>query len=638
MIRNDADIVLPFLAQCLELFDGTAIIDVQSTDGTSERLARCAAAHERIEVFTTTRRERFQGAMMNLLSRRAFAQGADWVFLLDADEFLDVDSRAELESTLAGFNAPVMQLSWINLVPTEYGSFAEFDPSQEFHHAGRPAIYSKVALSHLFAANHPGYHIHEGNHYVAPALGAPPVTPSPGLNLLHVPVRSAHRLKYKVAAARRMTQAKHNRFERECEHLDALDELLQDNTPPAALNHVAAHYGEAIRHIEPLEPPALGWPRRRLPPGIAERLATLDAPRAADQAQTLLGEAERQWDQARFVPGTPVAAILDGATVRILPQPIAGSGAIRDPRFEPLGDAPADPRSSLAILADATAASCLPIRHDALSRWTRLVPLMFALVAAHRPRRFVELGVHNGMSFFAACQAAEHCRLDTECVAIDTWIGDPQAGFHDDSVLAGVKGHLAQHYRSQIYLQAYFDTALGCFADGSIDLLHIDGLHTYQAVAQDFRAWLPKLSDRGVILFHDVNVHDRNFGVWLLWQELSRIYPAFALLHEHGLGILYVGAKPSPLADLLRKLATEPEWAVLAQTHFEALGTLSASRPPAEGDALRAEIARAREEARLAQQRLDHIQASTLWRGTFALRWMLERMPLVRRAGRLLRF
>jgi hypothetical protein len=40
-----------------------------------------------------------------------------------------------------------------------------------------------------------------------------------------------------------------------------------------------------------------------------------------------------------------------------------------------------------------------------------------------------------------------------------------------------------------------FDDALGDFADGSLDLLHIDGRHLDDDAAHDFETWLPKLTD-----------------------------------------------------------------------------------------------------------------------------------------------
>ncbi|MGH9425699.1 MAG: class I SAM-dependent methyltransferase, partial [Terriglobia bacterium] len=94
---------------------------------------------------------------------------------------------------------------------------------------------------------------------------------------------------------------------------------------------------------------------------------------------------------------------------------------------------------------------------------------------------------------------------------------------------------------------------------------HIDGYHTYDAVKNDFTIWLPKMSSRGVMLFHDIEVRERDFGVWRLWQELKQDFPNFELVHGHGLGLLAVGElSPEPLQQLLRS----PESALIPLREF----------------------------------------------------------------------
>ena len=95
-------------------------------------------------------------------------------------------------------------------------------------------------------------------------------------------------------------------------------------------------------------------------------------------------------------------------------------------------------------------------------------------------------------------------------------------------------------------MRSTFDEALEYFTDESIDILHIDGRHFYEDVKHDFETWLPKLSDRAIVLFHHINVKERNFGIFKLWEELCHLYPRFEFIHEHGLGVLGVGKSIAP--------------------------------------------------------------------------------------------
>ncbi|NRB37885.1 MAG: class I SAM-dependent methyltransferase [Pseudomonadales bacterium] len=185
------------------------------------------------------------------------------------------------------------------------------------------------------------------------------------------------------------------------------------------------------------------------------------------------------------------------------------------------------------------------------SSWVGHIPFAFWLVDNLNPKVFVELGSHNGDSYFSFCQAIK-ANGSCCCYAIDTWEGDEHAGLYTESVFDYVSKHNQENYESFSTLKRmYFSDALKDFENNSIDLLHIDGLHTYEAVKEDFETWLPKMSDQGVIIFHDVCVDDHGFGVWKLWDEIKNRYPHLLFKHSHGLGVLGVGKElPKLMQDL----------------------------------------------------------------------------------------
>lgn len=177
--------------------------------------------------------------------------------------------------------------------------------------------------------------------------------------------------------------------------------------------------------------------------------------------------------------------------------------------------------------------------------WAGHIPFAFWIAANFRPRRYVELGVHTGNSFCAVAQAVKHYDLPTDCFGIDHWFGDEQAGLYGEDVYADIKAwHDPRYGHFSRLLRMSFEDGRGAVDDGTVDLLHIDGLHTYEAVRTDFETWRSKVSDRGIVLFHDTNVFRADFGVWQYWKEIQAQFPTFEFFHSNGLGVAYVGSQP----------------------------------------------------------------------------------------------
>lgn len=208
-------------------------------------------------------------------------------------------------------------------------------------------------------------------------------------------------------------------------------------------------------------------------------------------------------------------------------------------------------------------------RRNLSSAWMEHVPFALYVLDLVRPDIFVELGTFYGVSYCAFCQAVDELQLPTKCFAVDTWSGDAHMGGYDKGILDNLKRHHDPLYdRFSTLIKSTFDNAVDQFADGTIDLLHIDGFHTYEAVKHDFETWKSKLSRRGVVIFHDTNEYKEDFGVWRFFAEIKARYPHFEFLHGHGLGIAAIGENTPPALLPLFE-ASEEEADVIRQFFYE---------------------------------------------------------------------
>jgi len=174
------------------------------------------------------------------------------------------------------------------------------------------------------------------------------------------------------------------------------------------------------------------------------------------------------------------------------------------------------------------------------SPWSGHKYFAYDLVRYIKPKVIVELGVLRGTSFFSMVQSIKDANLQTNIYGIDSWEGDKHTGKYDESILNLVKKIKKTYYKNlNIHLlKTYFDDAVKNFKDKSIDILHIDGLHTYKGVKHDFETWKRKVKKNGIILFHDTNEYKLDFGVYKLWKLLKKKYSNIDFLHSHGLGVL----------------------------------------------------------------------------------------------------
>jgi hypothetical protein len=208
-------------------------------------------------------------------------------------------------------------------------------------------------------------------------------------------------------------------------------------------------------------------------------------------------------------------------------------------------------RSRLPLLAARTF-NPRPSRLGDLGSWSGHLPFVNDLIACLRPSLLVALGVRDVEFYFGICQAVEDTGVSCKCYAVDTWQGHRKRANDDDTVFTEVHDYNQRHYGSfSTLLRTTFDEAKGSFGDGTVDLLLIDGAHTYEAGRQDFENWFPKVRPGGIVLLHATAARDADSQVWKLWEEMVSRYPHLEFHHSGGLGVLQKPDAPGVSSDAL---------------------------------------------------------------------------------------
>jgi predicted O-methyltransferase YrrM len=146
------------------------------------------------------------------------------------------------------------------------------------------------------------------------------------------------------------------------------------------------------------------------------------------------------------------------------------------------------------------------------------------LVAAQKPKTAIEIGTSRGGSLFILCRLAAP---DATIISVDM----PGAGYGEAYTSAHARLFRLFPSRKQSLTLVKADShkletqaRISHLLSGKhVDLLFIDGDHSYEGVKKDFEMYSPLVADGGMIVFHDIALHTKfaNCEVDRFWNEVK---------------------------------------------------------------------------------------------------------------------
>jgi hypothetical protein len=208
MVRSECDIVEAFVRHNAALVDRMYVLDHRSVDPTPDILGKLAGEGLPLVLGREEYGICYQGPSMTRLFRRAVDDHPwDFVFALDADEFLRAPDRAALEAALAGLDlAGIGLLDVVTYVPTEGDDAAERDVLRRMVHRAEtvPAMDCRIGKAVVPGAviRQPGFALEEGHHGVRLDGRRVPERRLAGPGLAHFPIRSIEQFTLRTILSR----------------------------------------------------------------------------------------------------------------------------------------------------------------------------------------------------------------------------------------------------------------------------------------------------------------------------------------------------------------------------------------------------------------------------------------------------
>lgn len=558
MARNESARAHDIMRHFCALFDRIVLIDHLSEDDTA-RIALSYNGYADTEVIVLRGQDQgyYQSEYMTACANALIREGAtDWIFFIDFDEFLPFQGASAFRQALVDLaHWPVIHMHWHNI------ALRHLDPPTlqgvEGIIGASVSEYKKIALN-ARALGFQQVTIAQGNHSVKFSGDDNIHVGAHAFGLFHVPILGYQALKAKIAQgvrAMQETASKDPKLGYHWKELGKEIEKLEEN--PNLMREIALRYSLPLKDV----------------------MADVVAGRYTEGTRHIVlkfaqcGPAsviERQQPAVKTFTLDTIEEILASCF-----PPLALSHA--------LGQLPAPLYSSLpsrvapcCSMEQALLAAAMETEIGAPSASDGHIPFLFILLELFRPRRYVELGAHKGVSFFAACQHIRENGKYGEAIAVGQWQENPPPSEHGYSFEA-FKNILDAKFSGTGKFVRGDVNAAAAFAKESIDVLYVKEPHTFEDLKEIYEVWHKKLTNNGVFILHNTSEYKSDFGGWQLFNTIRDDAPAsFQFYHNQGIGILAFGTpQNNPAIGLLEHFAERPEnsecyFSYLRKKHYAA--------------------------------------------------------------------
>ncbi len=164
--------------------------------------------------------------------------------------------------------------------------------------------------------------------------------------------------------------------------------------------------------------------------------------------------------------------------------------------------------------------------------------------AEPRPRRVLEIGSYRGGTLFCSCRLAAP---DALLISLDLpesgpWRSYPRRRRKLYRAFAR-RGQRIEALRANSHDVATLELVHTALAGRRLDLLFIDGDHTFDGVKQDYETFGPLVREGGLIAFHDIVPGSSELvgGVPRFWEEVKDKLPVQEIVEDWSQGGFGIG-------------------------------------------------------------------------------------------------